>query len=170
LGTTTEYLKDTIVLRDYVKTKVPLLSERVLIIINGRTYEEDFTASGVANLPYALFGRVRSLDYKTFRFEAHYVWIDKQLTILKKSTNKIAALKQKKQAQMPNIEKDQVMLYAAVEGKDKEGVLRCREVSKCIVSQKVGTDQLRGIQTKTAEPLVQAAHLLLEYLQKGVIF
>jgi hypothetical protein len=89
---------------------------------------------------------------------------------LKKSTNKIAALKQKKQAQMPNIEKDQVMLYAAVESKDKEGVLRCREVSKCIVSQKVGTDQLRGIQTKTAEPLVQAAHLLLEYLQKGVIF
>jgi hypothetical protein len=28
------------------------------------------------------------------------------------------------QAQIPNIEKDQVILYVAVEGKDKEGILR----------------------------------------------
>jgi hypothetical protein len=61
---------------------------------------------------------------QTFRFEIHCAWIDKQLTKLKKSTNKIAVLKQKMQAQIPNIEKDQVILYVAVEGKDKEGILR----------------------------------------------
>jgi hypothetical protein len=39
VGVATEYLKDTIVLRDYVKP--PSLSERATIIIDGRTYEED---------------------------------------------------------------------------------------------------------------------------------
>jgi hypothetical protein len=33
------------------------------------------------------------------------------------------------QAVIPQIEEDQIVLYAAVEGKDIEGVLRRREVS-----------------------------------------
>jgi saccharopine dehydrogenase-like NADP-dependent oxidoreductase len=169
VGVATEYLKDTEVLRDYVKTTVKSLSERATIIIDGKTYEEDLTSGGAADLPDALSGRVRSLDYKTLRFIGHYSWVDKQLSDLKKSGNKIAALQQKMQAEIPNIEEDQIILYAAVEGKDIEGVLRRREVSKCIVPQKVGNHQLRAIQTTTAAPLVQAAQLLLENSQKGVI-
>jgi hypothetical protein len=74
------------------------------------------------------------------------------------------------QAQIPNIEKDQVILYVAVEGKDKEGILRWREVSKCIVSQKVGNDQLRGIQTTTADTLVQAAQTFTRISPEGSDF
>jgi hypothetical protein len=36
-----------------------------------------------ADLPDALSGRVRSLDYKTLRFSGHYGWIQKQLIELK---------------------------------------------------------------------------------------
>jgi saccharopine dehydrogenase-like NADP-dependent oxidoreductase len=169
VGVATEYIKDTIVLRNYVKTTVPSLSERATIMIDGRTYEEDLTSGGSADLPEALSGRVRSLEYKTLRFSGHYGWIQKQLVELKKSTNKIAALQQKMQAAIPQIEEDQIVLYAAVEGKDIEGVLRRREVSKHIFPQKVGNHQLRAIQITTAAPLVQAAQLLLEHSYKGVL-
>jgi hypothetical protein len=43
-------------------------------------------------------------------------------------------------------------LYAAVEGKDIEGVLRRREIAKTIFL-KIGNHQLRAIQTTTAAPL-----------------
>jgi saccharopine dehydrogenase-like NADP-dependent oxidoreductase len=169
VGVATEYLKDTIVLRDYVKTTVPSLSERATIIIDGRTYEEDLTSGGAADLPDALSGRVRSLDYKTLRFSGHYAWVEKQLAEMKRSENPIAALQKKMQAVIPHIEEDHIVLYAAVEGKDIEGVLRRREVSKRIFPQKVGNHQLRAIQTTTAAPLVQAAQLLLENPNKGVL-
>jgi hypothetical protein len=68
VGVATEYLKDTIVLRDYVKTTLPSLSERANIIIDGITYEEDLTSGGAADLPDALSGKVCSLDYKTLRY------------------------------------------------------------------------------------------------------
>jgi saccharopine dehydrogenase-like NADP-dependent oxidoreductase len=120
-------------------------------------------------LPDALSGRVRSLDYKTLRFSGHYAWVEKQLAEMKRSENPIAALQKKMQAVIPHIEEDHIVLYAAVEGKDIEGVLRRREVSKRIFPQKVGNHQLRAIQTTTAAPLVQAAQLLLENPNKGVL-
>ncbi|WP_016989482.1 saccharopine dehydrogenase family protein [Flavobacterium sp. ACAM 123] len=169
VGVATEYLKDTIVLRDYVKTTIPSLSERATIIIDGTTYEEDLTSGGAADLPDALSGRVRSLDYKTLRFPGHYAWIEKQLSELKRSANTVAALQRKMQAEIPHIDEDQIILYAAVEGKDIEGVLRKREVSKRIFPQKVGNHKLRAIQSTTAAPLVQAAQLLLENPIKGVL-
>jgi hypothetical protein len=66
------------------------------------------------------------------------------------------------EAIIPHIEDDQIVLYASVEGKDTQGILRKREIAKRIHPQKVGKYQLRAIQTTTAAPLVQAAQLLLE--------
>jgi hypothetical protein len=106
------------------------------------------TSGGAADLPDALSGRVRSLDYKTLRFSGHYGWIQKQLIELKDQQTHL------KQAAIPQIEEDQIVLYAAVEGKDIEGVLR-RSFS--IYFLKSGNHQLRAIQTTTAAPLVQAA-------------
>jgi saccharopine dehydrogenase-like NADP-dependent oxidoreductase len=60
-------------------------------------------------------------------------------------------------------------LYAAVQGKDATGMLRRKEIAKCILPQKVGKHQLRAIQTTTAAPLVQAAQLLLETPHNGVV-
>jgi len=169
VGVATEYLKDTIVLRDFKKTTLPSLSESATIIIDGIAYEEDLTSGGAANLPDALLGKVRSLDYKTLRHPGHYAWVQEQITSLGNTTNLIDGLQQKMEAVIPHIEEDKIILYAAVEGKDSTGILRRREIAKCILPQKVGKHQLRAIQTTTAAPLVQAAQLLLETPHSGIV-
>lgn len=169
VGVATEYLKDTIVLRDYNKTILPSLSERATIIIDGTTYEEDLTSGGAADLPDALTGKVGTLDYKTLRFPGHYAWVQKQINTKDDTVTAIQKLQHKMEIAIPHIEDDQIILYAAVEGKDIEGVLRRREIAKTILPQKVGKHYLRAIQTTTAAPLVQAAQLLLETNPRGVI-
>lgn len=169
IGVATEYLKDTIVLRDYVKTTLPSLSERATIIIDGITYEEDLTSGGAADLPDALSGKVCNLDYKTLRYPGHYAWIEKQIKKIGTTKEAIKELQHKMQEAIPHIEDDQIILYAAIEGKDIEGVLRRREIAKTIFPQKIGNHQLRAIQTTTAAPLAQAAQLLLEGKYRGVL-
>lgn len=169
VGVATEYLEKTIVLRDFKKTTLPSLSERTTIIIDGIAYEEDLTSGGAADLPDALLGKVRSLDYKTLRHPGHYAWIQEQVANLEPTTDAIKGLQEKMEAIIPHIEDDKIILYAAVEGKDATGILRRREIAKCILPQKVGKHQLRAIQTTTAAPLVQAAQLLLETPLSGVV-
>ncbi|MFV8376821.1 saccharopine dehydrogenase family protein [Flavobacterium sp. LB1P62] len=169
VGVATEYLKETIVLRDFKKTTLPSLSERATIIIDGIAYEDDLTSGGAADLPDALLGKVRSLDYKTLRHPGHYAWIQEQVTNLRDSSYAIKNLQEKMEAIIPHIEDDKIVLYAAVEGKDATGMLRRKEIAKCILPQKVGKHQLRAIQTTTAAPLVQAAQLLLETPHSGVV-
>ncbi|MFV5699745.1 saccharopine dehydrogenase family protein [Flavobacterium sp. ZT3R17] len=169
VGVATEYLKETIVLRDFKKTTLPSLSERATIIIDGIAYEDDLTSGGAADLPDALLGKVRSLDYKTLRHPGHYAWIQEQLSNLGNTSDAIKSLQEKMEAIIPHIEDDKIVLYAAVEGKDAAGMLRRKEIAKCILPQKVGKHQLRAIQTTTAAPLVQAAQLLLETPHSGVV-
>ncbi|MGV8946973.1 MAG: saccharopine dehydrogenase family protein [Lutibacter sp.] len=169
VGVATEYIKDAVVLRDFKKTNLPALSERATIIIDGIAYEEDLTSGGAADLPDALSGKVCSLDYKTLRYPGHYKWVEEQLIQAKKFTDPIKYLQQKMEAEIPHIEEDQIIIYAAVEGKDAQGILRRREIAKRIRPQKVGKHQLRAIQTTTAAALVQAAQLLLENSLNGVI-
>lgn len=169
VGVATEYLEETIVLRDFKKTTLPSLSERTTIIIDGIAYEEDLTSGGAADLPDALLGKVRSLDYKTLRHPGHYAWIQEQVANLAHTTDAIKGLQEKMEAIIPHIEDDKIILYAAVEGKDATGILRRREIAKCILPQKVGKHQLRAIQTTTAAPLAQAAQQLLENPLSGVV-
>jgi saccharopine dehydrogenase-like NADP-dependent oxidoreductase len=169
VGVATEYLKDTIVLRDYNKTTLPSLSERATIIIDGITYEEDLTSGGAADLPDALTGKVGILDYKTLRFPGHYNWIQKQINTKDDTVTAIQKLQHKMEVAIPHVEDDQIILYAAVEGKDIEGMLRRREISKTILPQMVGNQKLRAIQTTTAAPLAQAAQLLLETPYSGLL-
>ena len=170
VGVATEYIKEAIVLRNFKKTTLPSLSERATIIINGIAYEDDLTSGGAADLPDALLGKVGALDYKTLRHPSHYSWVQKQLsTITGNTTDTIKNLQQKMEASIPHIEDDQIVLYAAVEGKDNLGVLRRREISKRILPQTVGKHQLRAIQTTTAAPLIQSAQLLLENSRSGII-
>lgn len=169
VGVATEYVKDTIVLRDFKKTVLPALSERASIIIDGIHYEEDLTSGGAADLPDALIGKVRSLDYKTLRHPGHYGWVETQLDILGDMPDTIRSLQESMETIIPHVEDDQIILYVAVEGKDEMGILRRKEISKRILPQLVGQHRLRAIQTTTAAPLAQAAQLLLESPQSGVI-
>jgi len=169
VGVATEYLKDTLVLRDFKKTRLPSLSERAAIIIDGITYEEDLTSGGAADLPDALAKKVGFLDYKTLRYPGHYAWVEEQRRGLGNTHEAIAALQHKMEALIPHIEDDKIILYAAVEGKDKEGTLYRREIAKQILPQTVGRHQLRAIQIATAAPLLQSAQLMLESLSSGVV-
>ncbi|MBT8294095.1 MAG: saccharopine dehydrogenase NADP-binding domain-containing protein [Eudoraea sp.] len=169
VGVATEYLKDTPVLRDFKKTRLPSLSERATIIIDGITYEEDLTSGGAADLPDALANKVGVLDYKTLRYPGHYAWVEEQRSGLGNTPEAIAALQHKMEAQIPHIEDDKIVLYAAVEGKDKEGTLYKREIAKQIQPQRVGRHQLRAIQIATAAPLLQSAQLMLESPYSGVV-
>ncbi|SFS65811.1 Saccharopine dehydrogenase C-terminal domain-containing protein [Zhouia amylolytica] len=165
VGVATEYLEEAEVIRNYKKTKLPSLSERDAIIINGITYEADLTSGGAADLPDALAGKVASMDYKTIRFPGHYAWVEEQI----KNASDIKELQAVMESQVPHIEDDQIIIYAAVQGKDHKGILRRREIVKQILPQKIGKYQLRAIQTTTATPLIQSAQLLLETNIKGVL-
>jgi saccharopine dehydrogenase-like NADP-dependent oxidoreductase len=169
VGVATEYIKDAIVVRNFQKTTLRSLSQRAQLIINGVLYEEDLTSGGAADLPDALAGRVRTLDYKTLRHPGHYGWVSNQLKTLGDKEDSIPELQRVMEEEIPHVEDDQVVLYAAVEGKDAAGVLRRREVSKRIFPQLVGKHMLRAIQATTAAPLIQAAQLLVESNRKGVI-
>ena len=169
VGVATEYLKDAIVLREYKKVLRPALSERGQLIIDGISYEDDLTSGGAADLPDALSGKVRTLDYKTLRHPGHYGWIDSLLNSAPDTADQIAYLQQKMEEAIPHIEDDRIVLYAAVEGPDATGTLRRREVAKTMSPQTVGKHRLRAIQTTTAVPMLQAAQLVWENQQKGVL-
>ncbi|HLV15267.1 MAG TPA: saccharopine dehydrogenase C-terminal domain-containing protein [Xanthomarina sp.] len=170
IGVATEYLKDCIVIRDYKKTTLPALSERARIIIDGISYEEDLTSGGAADLPDALSGKVKQLDYKTLRHPGHYAWVEEQLKGLSSGTDPISGLQEIMLRDIPHIEDDQIVIYAAVEGTDSQGVLRRQEVAKHVLPQLIGKHKLRAIQTTTAAALVQAISWLLETQPKGVVF
>lgn len=169
IGVATEYLKDAIAIRDYKKILLPALSERSTIIIDGITYEQDLTSGGAADLPNALSEKVKSLDYKTLRHVGHYAWVEQQLTTIGNDSNATEALQNVMIKQIPYIEDDQIILYSAVQGKDKDGTIRRREISKCIHPKLVGKHQLRAIQLTTAAPLLQSAQILLESKSSGVL-
>lgn len=169
VGVATEYIKEAEVIRNFKKTKLPSLSERATLIIDGIAYEEDLTSGGAANLPDALTGKVDFLDYKTLRHLGHYAWIQEQINNLGTISKPIEALQQIMENHIPYVKDDQIILYVAVQGKDAHGTLRRLEISKRILPQKVGKYQLRAIQTTTAVPLIQSAQLVLESSYKGVV-
>jgi saccharopine dehydrogenase-like NADP-dependent oxidoreductase len=169
VGVATEYIKEAEVIRKFKKTNRPSLSERETIIIDGTTYEADLTSGGAADLPDALAGKVEYMDYKTLRFPGHYAWVEAQIKKGSDEDNPIKGLQRIMESHIPHIEEDQIILYAAVQGKDAQGTLQRREVAKQILPQKVGKYTLRAIQTTTAVPLIQAAQLLLETDLKGVV-
>ena len=169
VGVATEYLKDAVCVRNFNKTLRPALSETHRIIINGITYEDDLTSGGAADLPDALAGKVRNLDYKTLRYPGHYDWVKDQLAAIPAGDGQIATLQERMETAIPRLEEDNVVVYVAVEGSDSGGALRRQEKAKVMEPQKVGKHMLRAIQTTTASPLVQAAAMLLEGTRKGVI-
>lgn len=168
IGVATEYIKDAIVIRNFKKVDLPSLSERATIILDGLTFEEDLTSGGAADLPDALKGKVRTLDYKTLRHPGHYAWVDEQLRGMDLKKNSISDLQEIMKLNIPHVEDDQIVLYVGIQGHDASGTLRRREITKTIRPQKVGHHKLRAIQTTTAVPLLQAIQWLLEKRPVGI--
>jgi len=170
IGVATEYVKEAIVVRDYKTTTVPSLSDPKEIIIDGFRYEDNFTSGGAADLPDALAGKVKDLDYKTLRFPGHYQWVKDILNQVPSGADKIEYLEETMLSQIPSVEDDVVIVYANVIGKDNKGILRSKEKSYKIYPSLVGTKKLRAIQSTTAAPLCESARMLLSGNYKGAIF
>ena len=170
IGVATEYVKDAIAVRDYVKQDIPSLSDTKAIIIDGVHFEEDFTSGGAADLPEALAGRVKDLDYQTLRHPGHYGWAKNIIAGASEGQDQIQHLEKVMLDTIPSVEDDVVIVYASVTGKDDKGVLRSIEKSYTVRPVKVGTKTLRAIQTTTASALCEAARMLLTNNYKGAIF
>jgi Saccharopine dehydrogenase and related proteins len=169
IGVATEYLEPAIVIRDFEKKMIPSLSARTSIVLNGVTYEEDLTSGGAADLPDALSGNTKSLDYKTLRHAGHYGWIDGLTNALPEGASKAKLLQAIMEENIPRVERDFVLIYASVQGKDKGNKLRIKE-RVCDVRPKViGGKTLRAIQATTAAPLAECAVMLLNGKYKGVV-
>jgi len=171
VGVATEYLKPCVAVRNYEKVLLPALSEKETLIVDGLTLEDNLTSGGAADLPEALAGRVKDLDYKTLRFPGHYDWVKNILSVTpEEGDERVKKLQSTMQAFIPAIEEDQVIIYASVQGKDKNGVLRAMEGSYRILPMKIGNKTLRAIQTTTAAPLAECARMLATGEWKGVVF
>src|SRR5690606_9797757 len=169
IGVATEYLKDAEIVRNFKKMLVPALSGRETIIIDGDAYEDNFTSGGAADLPDAFSGKIKNLDYKTIRYPGHYQWVQHTLSTIQNVDDKIKALEDIMLENIPSVEDDVVVVYASVQGPDKNGRLRRKEKSYKIFPSIVGHKKLRAIQTTTAAPLCEIAYMLLKNNHKGVI-
>jgi saccharopine dehydrogenase-like NADP-dependent oxidoreductase len=170
IGVATEYVKDSIVVRDGKIVYLPSLSERETILIDGVQYEADLTSGGVADLPNALRDQTKDLDYKTIRYPGHYDWVKGIIGEISSETEKIQKLEKIMLKQIPAVEEDVVIIYAAVKGRDRNGKLRAIETSFKIKPMQVGNQTLRAIQSTTAAPMAECARMLLLGNYKGIIY
>jgi saccharopine dehydrogenase-like NADP-dependent oxidoreductase len=169
-GVATEYVKPATVLRDGQQTTRPSLSERCTVVIDGVTYEEDLTSGGAADLPAALAGKIRHLDYKTLRYPGHYAWVEELLAEAPAGQDPIDYLQDRMEASVPFMEDDLVVVYAAVEGLGSNRSLRRRlEKSLLIRPSRVGARTLKAIQSTTTAGLAESARLLLTEEPQGVV-
>jgi saccharopine dehydrogenase-like NADP-dependent oxidoreductase len=171
IGVATEYIEPTVVVRNFQKTTIPALSERSVVIINGNVYEEDLTSGGTADLPEALAGKAKNLDYKTLRYPGHYDWVHNLcLSLAQENDGDIADLLQEKmEEQIPSVEGDIVVLYASVQGLDQKGRLRAKEKAYHVEPMEIHGKKLRAIQSTTAAPLAECTRALLEGQYRGVV-
>jgi len=168
VGVATEYVEPATVLRDHRRTTRPSLADRVTVILDGVVYEEALTSGGAADLPVALEGKVRNLDYKTLRYPGHYAWVEELLESAPAGVDRTDYLLQKMEAAVPFMDDDLVVIYAAVEGRDAKGTLRRLESSRLIRPCRVGARTLKAIQGTTAAGLAESARFLLTEDVRGV--
>jgi saccharopine dehydrogenase-like NADP-dependent oxidoreductase len=169
IGVATEYVKNSVVVRNYKITKKPALSSRETIIIGGRTFEADLTSGGAADLPEFFAEKARNLDYKTLRYVGHYDWVESVIKKLVKDENLAANLEKVMLENIPSVEDDFVLAQASVNGFDANG--RRRMVEKAFYAEplEINGKRLRAIQTTTAAPLCESAMMLLSGKYKGVV-
>lgn len=169
IGVATEYVKNSIVLRNYKITKKPALSARETIIIGARTYEADLTSGGAADLPDFFTGKARNLDYKTLRYVGHYDWVERIIRKLPQDENLPLNLQNVMLEAIPSVEDDMVLVHASVDGFDKTGRRRMIEKAFFVEPLEISGKSLRAIQTTTAAPLCESAMMLLTGNYKGVV-
>ena len=169
IGVATEYVKNSVVIRNYKITKKPALSSRETIVIGGRSYEADLTSGGAADLPDYFAGKAKNLDYKTLRYVGHYDWVESVIRKLPKDANLPNTLQSVMLEAVPSVEDDLVLVHASVDGFDIGGRRRMLEKAFYVQPLEINGKTLRAIQTTTAAPLCESAMMLLTGNYKGVV-
>ena len=171
IGVATEYLQPSIVVRDFEARAIPSLEDVKPLSIRGVLYEEAFTSGGAANLPDALAGKVKNLDYKTLRYPGHYNWARHIVTEAPPDADKIQYLHERMLETVPRVENDDlVVVYAVVEGRDRKQALHRMEYSQVVRPVKVGQHRLQAIQATTVAGLAESARYLLKTGRTGVVY
>lgn len=169
IGVATEYVQPSVVVRDFETRETPSLEDVRPLSIRGILYEEAFTSGGAANLPEALAGKVKNLDYKTLRYPGHYAWARHILEHAPPDGDRIQHLHDQMLKSVPRVENDDlVVIYAAVEGYDPKGGFHRMEYSQLVRPCKVGQHRLQAIQSTTAAGLAESARFLLKTGRPGV--
>lgn len=167
IGVATEYVKKAEVVRDFDKVLVDSLEEVETLLVDGIAYEEATTSGGAADIPEALAGKVRDLDYKTLRFPGHWAWVREQLAEIGDVPDRIAQLQDRMQSTIPEMTDDIVVVYAAVEGTCAQGRRRRLDAAYTVRPEVFGGQMLRAIQSTTAAGLAECAYQLLTQNPKG---
>jgi saccharopine dehydrogenase-like NADP-dependent oxidoreductase len=171
IGVATEYVQPSIVVRDFQTRTIPSLEDVKPLSIRGVLYEEAFTSGGAANLPDALVGKVKNLDYKTLRYPGHYNWARTILAEAPPGADRIEYLHERMLETVPRVENDDlVVIYTVVEGRDRKQALHRMEYSQVVRPSKVGQHRLQAIQSTTAAGLAEAARYLLKTGRAGIIY
>lgn len=169
IGVATEYVKDSEAVRNHEIVRIPSLTERETIIINGKIYEADLTSGGAADLPHAFKDQIKTIDYKTMRYPGHFDWVKNYLKSVQDNDAKIDQLEKHMLTEIPHMEDDVVVIYAAASGLDQHGKFRSLQSTQHVYPLIVGGITMRAIQTCTAAPMVECAKLLLSGDYKGII-
>lgn len=169
VGVATEYMKQSLVLRDNERQWLKSLSDRESRIIDGRLYEADLTSGGAADLPFAFEGIARNLDYKTLRYPGHYQWVENVIARIKDENEPIKALHAEMVKRIPVVQDDLIVIYASVAGRDEQGLLRKLEKSYHLHPTRISGKKLRAIQATTAAPMAECARLLLAGKWRGIV-
>lgn len=167
VGVATEYVRPSIAVRDHQVVRLPSLSERALVTVDGMLLEEDLTSGGAADLPEALKASVRQLDYKTLRYPGHYAWVDGLLDELPDDDRRAARLERTMLERIPACEDDVVVVLAEVEAFDRAGRLRARKAARIVHGIEVAGQHLRAIQSTTAAGVAEVLRLVLERGLRG---
>lgn len=170
IGVATEYVRNSVVLRDFKKTVVPALSDRETVVIDGVPYEADLTSGGAADLADTFKGIARRLDYKTLRYPGHYHWVESIIQGIGSEEQKIKALEETMRRTVPVMEEDVVVIYSAVLAYTGDNILRAMTKSHRIRPIRLGYNTLSAIQATTAAPLAEAARHLLKEKWQGIVF
>ena len=168
-GVATEYIKQTEVERNHEFKTMASLSERRTIWVDGLLLEEDLTSGGAADIPTAYQKQIANIDYKTFRYPGHWAWVEEQIANMPEGVNVIDELEKLMLSEISAVEEDLIIVYAAVEGTDANGVLRRIEASYRVEPIQIGSVKLRAIQSTTAAGMAEVARILLEGNHKGVL-
>lgn len=166
IGVATEYVKDAVVVRDWNQTNVDSLEEIQTLLIDGVPYEEATTSGGAADMPDALAGKARHLDYKTLRYPGHWAWVRKQLEAIGDVPDRVQQLQDRMLSAIPQMEDDVVVIYAAAEGRTPSGRRRL-DAAYTVYPETFGGRRLRAIQSTTAAGLAECAYVLLQGKHKG---